>query len=74
MKVVDIRAFSALFVARSIPCFQDQNIPGYSGPIEGIFIKKVVDIRAFSALFVAWCPVFRIRIYRGILGPLREFS
>ena len=74
MKVVDIRAFQP-YLSPGLPFYQDQNIPGYSGPIEGNFIMKVVDIRAFSALFVACSiPVFRIRIYRGILGLLREFS
>ena len=47
MKVVDIRAFQP-YLSPVLPCFQDQNIPGYSEPIEGNFIMKVVDIRAFQ--------------------------
>ena len=54
------------YLSPGLPCFQDQNIPGYSGPIEGIFIMKVVDIRAFSALFVAWIALFSGSEYTGV--------
>ena len=65
MKVVDIRAFQP-YLSPGLPCFQDQNIPGYSGPIEGIFIMKVVDIRAFSTLFVACIALFSRSEYTGV--------
>ena len=74
MQVVDIRAFSVMFTARSIR----SQIPGpeYTGvfePIEGNFIMQVVDIRAFSVMFTACSiPDSWSRIYGGIFSPLRE--
>ena len=65
MKVVDIRAFQP-YLLRVPSLFSGSEIPGYSGPIEGIFIMKVVDIQAFSALFVAWIALFSGSEYTGV--------
>ena len=68
MKVVDIRAFQP-YLSPGLPCFQDQNIPGYSGPIEGIFIMKVVDIRAFQPYLSPGLPCFQDQNIPGHFGP-----
>ena len=65
MKVVDIRAFQP-YLSPGLPCFQDQNILGYSGPIEGIFIMKVVDIRAFQPYLLRVPSLFSGSEYTGV--------
>ena len=67
MQVVDIRVFSVMLAARSIPDSWSRIYRGILSRIEGNFIMQVVDIRVFSVMFTARSiPDSWSRIYRGI--------
>ena len=67
MKVVDIQAFSSLFVA-CIALFLGSEYTGvmYFEPTEGIFIMKVVDIRAFQPDLLHVPSLFSGSEYTGV--------